>query len=316
MRTDQILVWAASLLEVFLRPLILLVVMLYATSLAWSAPLEGVDSPLRQAYELKEFIATKEQDLARRQESMIDSLQKAVDRFESASEHGANEVFQEMQPLVRALSAASQDILKNEVEYLASLKRLLVSHYTTPEAYLAAAKLFKEYAAEEPYAEIKEDYLKLAETWSLLSERSWAEMAAIEAEEAELIAFKQYLERSSLFLKRLDAHLSSVPNQVDEQQRQLHLAKMKRYVKGFEELRASLHTFHEKVKTTSRSSAIEQSKLAAAVKSATAPDSSHASKSKVAVARTTNARTAKNLSENRRSAVNASDFSEDVAGIR
>lgn len=224
-------------------------------SSGWAATPTLVSNPtLRTAQIAKQNLETREDEVIRLQAEMVAALQDAVENFDPTRFEATDNVIRSLQPLVRDLYKTSEDILKNEEAYLASLKQLHNAISSTPETFRAAGRLFDDYAAEEPFAEIKEDYLTLADSWRLMAVSVEQRGAAIVQEGNDMVAFKKHLVRSSLFLKRLDEHLSSYPDLSLERDRQQHLARMQRYAKTFEALRGSLRSVHDKLKVNQQPS--------------------------------------------------------------
>jgi hypothetical protein len=208
---------------------------------------------LEFARNTKNSLEANEKEVARLQEDMITDLEVAVDHFDLKKLESTDEVVHALHPLVQELSAAAKDILNSEEAYLTALKQLHKNLSAAPTTFRDTARQFENYAAAEPFTEIKEDYLTLAESWYRMAETTERRSEAILAEGKEMTAFKKYLERSSLFLTRLDNHLSSYPDVSDEKTRQEQLERMRHYVSGFEALRSSMRRFHDKIKTAPQS---------------------------------------------------------------
>ena len=174
-------------------------------------------------------------------------IEVAINKFDPQRMETSLDVIKALKPAVYELRSDSKKLIDFEASYLKSLSSLHQSLVAAPDIYRAAGDVFAGYVSDEPFDDLKNEYLEVANDWRKMADQMHNRDEAIKDEGRSLVEFKRYLERSSLFLERLQAHLESFPDFEGQEEREQYLAGMKRYVDGFEGLRQSLHSFHEKL---------------------------------------------------------------------
>lgn len=106
--------------------------------------------------------------------------------------------------------------------------------------YEKGASELEKKAEQEPYAQLKEEYIALAKSW-----RGWASKALnrakdIRSENNEIEAFYPFLERIEILLGHLDEHLSSLPPFPDETEREAAMNRVRQFIQQFEKLRQDI----------------------------------------------------------------------------
>jgi hypothetical protein len=196
-----------------------------------------------------ETIKSGEATVARSQSELVDALQSAVAQFDGKDLRASDQILETMRPLVYELSAQAHELLNRQDDYLQALRTLHDAYQAAPEAFHKASLAFAQFADEEPYAELKQDYQALSESWATLAVRIKSQDEALIREGVEIKAFRQHLDRTTLFLDRLGQHLAAFPDLSNaNDQRERHLALLRRYVDGFESLRTAIRNFHQKLK--------------------------------------------------------------------
>jgi len=220
----------------------------------------AVNAAERDAYALsaaattKDEIAKQDAHLSRLQERMEANIEQMITSFDITRPGSADEVMRSMRPLVHQLNLTSKQLLANQDAYFDSLRSLHTAIVEAPSKYRAAAAAFERYARDEPFDDIKKDYLSLAESWSLVASQIERRVSPIRQEGRDIIEFKKYLERTSLFLDRFETHLASFPDTTSGDAE--FEMQMRRYVGGVESLRRLLLGFREKVGASSKSQAV------------------------------------------------------------
>ena len=203
---------------------------------------------LKDAAAAKQEITQKEREISRLQLAMILRIESSVAKIDSEKFDGVENVVKGLRPLVHELNITSKQLLANQELYFESLRGLHKVVIDSPVAYRAAAEAFDGYAAEEPYEEIKKDYSALADSWRMMSDEMEKRGQAIRGQGRDAVEFKKHLERTSLFLERLESHLVSFPDISSLSASDDSQGTLLRYIQGFEALRTSLRTFHDKLK--------------------------------------------------------------------
>lgn len=203
---------------------------------------------LKDAAAVKHDIEQKDHEISRLQLAMISRIESSVAKIDSEKFDGVDNVVKGLRPLVHELNITSKQLLANQELYFESLRGLHKAVIDSPVAYRAAAEAFDGYAAEEPYEEIKKDYSALADSWRMIADEMEKRGQAIRGQGRDAVEFKKHLERTSLFLERLESHLASFPDISSLSAGDDSQGTLLRYIQGFEALRTSLRTFHDKLK--------------------------------------------------------------------
>lgn len=180
-------------------------------------------------------------------------LAQALDRMEAGKFVPAEQkaTIEALRVYVKSLRGIAADLLTHHKTFVSVQEQYRAALTTAPAKFRDASRLFLEYAAEEPFYEIKQDYERLAQDWLTLAslvERRAAEVAR-DDKTRDWGDTLRYVERTALFLERLDAHLESFPINLDSGEiRERHIADLKAYIDGFEALRKHLGTYREKLR--------------------------------------------------------------------
>jgi hypothetical protein len=203
------------------------------------------------------------------------ALAQALDRMEGgkfiASEQKAT--IEALRAYVKSLRGIAADLLSHHRSFGSVQEEYRQALAAAPSRFRDASRLFLDYAAEEPFYEIKRDYERLAQDWLTLA--THVERRASEVERDDRTRdwgdTLRYVERTALFLERLDAHLESFPINLDSGEiRERHLADLKAYIDGFEALRKHLGTYREKLRNGAVSPQVRED-LATAARKPIAP---------------------------------------------
>lgn len=218
--------------------------------LAWLSGVAGgnvqEDARFQRATEIQTQIQEEKGALAEMAMSMDESIEAALADFQVGDASSQEAVFESLHKQVHSLRTLAAEILDREEQILRSLASLDSAVAAAPASYRDVAALFRECAAAERFADIREDYLLLAGTWDRLAETTQEQSASIAAEQAEVKEFLEYVRSSARLLERLDTHLS-VYSAEAVAEREQYLARVKAYVAGFESLRKHLGAFHAKL---------------------------------------------------------------------
>jgi DNA repair exonuclease SbcCD ATPase subunit len=222
----------------------------FAVAAPPSPPLGDYEAHLKEAQSISTEIVAREAQVAEQQKQLLSSLDAAVKNYDPKRLGTLDAVVQNLRPAVHHMHTASQQLLDNQAAYVANLRALHEAVTKASEIYRTASKVFDQYADEETFVEIKQDYHTLAETWRLMADSMEHRDVSVVEEGKEIVAFRSHLEHTSLFLERLDQHLASVPEMPSAEERASHVEQIRRYIEGFESLRQSLRAFHMKLQPT------------------------------------------------------------------
>jgi hypothetical protein len=203
------------------------------------------------------------EDSERRMVEEDQALAQALARMEGGRFVPAEQkaTIEALRTFVKGLRGIAADLLSHHLAFVSVQEEYRHALAAAPSKFRDANRLFLEYAAEELFYEIKQDYERLAQDWLTLS--TLVERRAAEVERDDRTRdwgdTLRYVERTALFLERLDAHLESFPVNLDSGEiRERHLADLKAYVDGFEALRRHLNTYREKLRNGAVSPAVRE----------------------------------------------------------
>ena len=172
---------------------------------------QSTDERISKARKLGDELANQEAKVSQEQDQLIQAISKAVDQFKPSRIETAGDTLQSLRPVVQQLRDDSRAIIDRESDYFKSMTVLHASLSKAPAMFRAAGDVFAKYAQDEPFKEIRSDYENLAESWQLLADGIEKRDADLKQEATEMHNFKSYLERTCVFLERLDSHLASFP---------------------------------------------------------------------------------------------------------
>jgi hypothetical protein len=177
---------------------------------------------------MEELFAVIDQKLNGLPDSIADE-QAAVDTMLIAT--------QRLNALAKALIDKYECYSDNRVKYLKILP-------TAATVFRQAAQTYKEYAEEEPYASIAEDYRVLASAWETIA-KVYDKRAKDIGNETDLSETMQFVKRSSVFLSRLETHLLVYPKDAAGPELEAFHKQLRTYIEGFEQLRVRIRTLDQ-----------------------------------------------------------------------
>jgi hypothetical protein len=155
---------------------------------------------------------------------------------------------QKIREVAAKLHGMGLRILAFHKDYEASNKAVLAAYAQAPASFRGAGVTFRRFAAEEPYEEIKADYLRLAGICDALAGRYEKRALALPDEAKEVRETMKFVERTVVYLERHDVLAAAFPDLSAGADRDRFLDVLKKYVEGYKGLRGNLNKFHEKLK--------------------------------------------------------------------
>lgn len=210
-------------------------------------PANKLEEPqLRFAEFAKEAVTAKEKELSQIEEEIVKAIESVeLDRLDQAKlAAGA------LRQFIGQLRKMAKDLLDKREAYFASNRSLKTTLEKSVPAFGEASKLFRQYAAEETqFDDIRRDYESLATAWDELGAVMTKRASGLDAEVEEIKKAMVYVERTELFLSRLEASWSVYENLEPDTDRQKFLDQLRKYAEGFEGLRRHLNGFNDKLKS-------------------------------------------------------------------
>lgn len=133
-------------------------------------------------------------------------------------------------------------------DYVNSLERLIEELEPAPEKFRATAAICREHAEAEPFDDLAEYYLGMADTWEHLADTMTARRAMLKEELAEAPSLREYIERGILYVERFEQALTYYPDMTVGADRHEYLAQTKRQMERLKELQELFRTFSDRVR--------------------------------------------------------------------
>ncbi len=211
------------------------------TGVAWSS---NEDPRLQAARRLTASIQRTEQEIARQEEAAFRIIEAAINKLPDGTLQAQLETLAGFRQATSILDAMARDLLAHRDTIITDLESLHEMTQTAVSVYAEAARMYQEYADEEPFDEIKQDYVTLADAWTAMAAFMDKRTKRLAVENEEIRDTMQYLERTSVFLGRLGQNLESIPDLQALQEREQYLLQLRRYVRSFEEFRNLFRKFN------------------------------------------------------------------------
>lgn len=106
--------------------------------------------------------------------------------------------------------------------------------------YEQGAADFEKESTQEPYAQLKDEYLVLAKTWRDWSSKAAAHASKLREENKQLEDFFPFAARVEILLGHFDRHLSSLPPFPNDTEREAAIGRVKDFIRQFEGLRQDI----------------------------------------------------------------------------
>jgi hypothetical protein len=203
---------------------------------------------LTSAKHAKDCIEETERDLARQEQEAFQLIERAIKQIPSGALDAQQDSLEGFRQVTGVLRQLSSELLANRTKIVTDIDKLCQVNKSAVDAFREAAITFEKYSKEESYAELHEEYLRLAGVWELLAVTLEKRASQYESGNQELKDMLEYLEHVSLFLDRLNQHFESLPNIVILKDRERYDNQLKQFIKSFERLRIMFHEFDDKLR--------------------------------------------------------------------
>lgn len=213
-----------------------------------NGPLTRPDPNAVKAYVAAEAIKAVEAKQDKSEAELIRDLDAFLDGMGKLSPALEKVTAEKVREVAAKLHGMGLRILAFHKEYEASNKAVLAAYSQAPAAFRGAGVSYRRFAAEEPYEEIKADYLRLAEICDALAARYEKRAVGLPDEAKEMRETMKFVERTVIYLERHDVLAAAFPDLSAGADRDQFLDVLKKYVEGYKGLRGNLNKFHEKLK--------------------------------------------------------------------
>lgn len=196
---------------------------------------------------VKQEIDGAEEKFERTAESLAEAAQQAVERLETGTILDDKLAADAVAELARELKESARHLVARFDEYKENTEKLQAALVRGPPAYRTAAKACESYAAEESYADLKQQYVDLGAFWLSLADTMEQRERAFAPEANDVQNFLAYVKRVEVYLERLETHLRLFPEVPTDRQRQAYLDRLRSFMAGFRELQQLLKSFRSQL---------------------------------------------------------------------
>jgi hypothetical protein len=213
------------------------------------------DTALALSRGMKTNIEQKEQEIVQNELAVFQTIDQAMEKLQNNNIEAQQETLEGFRRMCDILSALAHKLLTNRNKIVTDADQLNQLNLAAVPIFRKTAVLFQDYSREEPFADIKEDYLALSGAWNSLADLMEKRATLVTDENKGLVEAIHFVERTALFLDRFKKHLDSLPNLQEFSDRENYLQQMEHYIKGMQRFRDQFRKFG----TTLRSQALSAS---------------------------------------------------------
>ena len=210
---------------------------------------QNANPVLTRAVVVKQAVETRQREYVTARDALFNVLDGAVAQIPAAptdftAERAALASFRE---IIRSLREEGERVQAAQSQFLETAHSYHRELPAAAEVFDQIAVQFTQYQREEPYEDHRRDYAHSVVIFQQLAVRCRAGIQELEPEIARVTANVPYLERSLVFLTRMDQALETVPEFQAGAEYDRLLAQLKNYVTGYERMRTSLRGFHDQL---------------------------------------------------------------------
>ncbi len=229
------------------------------------------DPKLSLAKKTKREIEETERNLAQQEQEAFLLIQQAIKNMPSDALTAQHDALDGLRQVTSILHQLSQNLLEKRNGIITDIDKLRRLNRMASKVFREASKSFEEYAREEPYEDIRKDYIRLAGIWTVLAKDLEKRTGQYDTENNELKEMLRYLERIALYLGRLHQHFEASPNTASIQEREKYIEDLKRFIKSFEKLRSLFGDFDKELRANALANDLPSAQsIMASAKKATA----------------------------------------------
>jgi hypothetical protein len=191
-------------------------------------------------------LTSREEEVLENLQQLVMALDEVIKEIDPDNSFGPElETVKLLKELVAELRKLAQAVTEAQSEFLRALENYTNELRATPPKLREKSESLKKHAMDEPYEHLQEDYLRFSAILAELADRLEKRSYTFESDVALYRETLPHLERTVLFLDRVDDALKVIPEDlmvVESTRRNFEI-----YKKGFEQFEAIMHTFHMKL---------------------------------------------------------------------
>lgn len=199
---------------------------------------------LETAATSRQQIERAEAELERSLENLFDKLDAAILSIQPEDLVGERLAIAELRELVPKLRAEAESIITAHHAYQQAATDYGQQISEARPIVYEAATAFHEFAADEPYEDLQEQYRLVAESFLAINTKYEHLQSQVAPSLQAVSENLDYTLQTALFLQRLEEFLVVMPK--DSPRLEQFLSNLAAYVQHFERLRGQLRSFHRK----------------------------------------------------------------------
>ncbi|QDV73662.1 hypothetical protein [Botrimarina mediterranea] len=172
----------------------------------------------------------------------LDRLDKAIALIADDNLNGERLTIVELRAVVRQMQRRTPEVAAAHKEARADTLRYGETLCEAAPVLSAAAKRFEDYAADEPYEELRDDYRLWSESFRAIAEKYLQQETLVGPTVETITDNLDFVERVDTQLKRVEALLEIVPEESAETEE--FLSRLAAYVRSFADFRERLRSLH------------------------------------------------------------------------
>lgn len=174
----------------------------------------------------------------------FERLDRAIALIVEGSIHGERLTVLQLRGVVSQMREQAESVVSAHRETLSAAEEYGELVRKAAPLLLAAAKRFDEYAAEEDYRSLREDYLRWGESFEAIARKYQRQAATVGPTVSAVSANLEYVERTELQLARVEELLVILPEEGEGAEE--FLTRLAGYVESFGSLQKRLRDLHGK----------------------------------------------------------------------
>jgi hypothetical protein len=207
------------------------------------------DPKMALAERAKNSIQKKERELAQDEEAAFELIEEALKQVPDGTLQSEQQTLDGFRQATGVLRKLAHDLLENRDKIVTDIDMLQRMNRSAVPIYRDGAKNFIEFSKSEPYDEIQEDYLRLAGMWNMIADSMEKRAEQFAEQNKEMEEMLRYLERTAVFLDRLQQHFDSIPDLESLKDRERYLENLRRFIKSFEKFRQLFREFDTELRS-------------------------------------------------------------------
>jgi hypothetical protein len=223
----------------------------------------NADPRLTQAAQARQQVEQKEKSLAKTEEEIFHTIEAAISNISAGRVEQPQIALDGFRELCQQLRPLAADLMSRHEEYKKNVKALATAHSDALPKFRLVAETYQEYAKEETYDDLKQDYMTVAQTWLSFAKGIEEQNGKSAPNEQALGETIRYVSRTAVFLDRFEQHITILlPHSQTAAERHQYMEQLKRYIRAFEHLRHLIRAMDQELRMSALSADLRPKEVA------------------------------------------------------